>query len=158
ALSQQPERAVTAMETALDYSLRHCRTILAFTEEGDTVRALLERCASSGPLGDYRHRILQHFSDQGGRDAGAQDSGDGGVLSERELAILRLIKLGTTNKVIARQMNISIPTVKWHLQNIYRKLGVRTRTGAVFQAGDSLDAAASDTERETMARPRLRKV
>ena len=55
-------------------------------------------------------------------------------LSQRELDVLRLLAGGSTNKEVARQLYISLPTVKWHASNIYGKLGVQNRTQAVAKA------------------------
>lgn len=51
-------------------------------------------------------------------------------LTPRELEILRLVIAGKTNKAIAKEIYISAKTVEFHLENIYRKLGVRTRLTA----------------------------
>jgi DNA-binding NarL/FixJ family response regulator len=48
-------------------------------------------------------------------------------LTPRELEILHLVIAGKTNKAIAIEIYISAKTVEFHLENIYRKLGVRTR-------------------------------
>ena len=48
-------------------------------------------------------------------------------LTPRELEILQLVIAGKTNKAIAKEIYISAKTVEFHLENIYRKLGVRTR-------------------------------
>jgi LuxR family maltose regulon positive regulatory protein len=55
-------------------------------------------------------------------------------LSERELEILRLIALGSSNPEIAEELVVAIGTVKSHTGNIYSKLGVRNRTEAVARA------------------------
>jgi len=55
-------------------------------------------------------------------------------LTSRELEILELIKEGLSNEAIAKQLFLSLGTVKWHTTNIYGKLGVRRRTEAVAQA------------------------
>jgi DNA-binding NarL/FixJ family response regulator len=47
---------------------------------------------------------------------------------------LRLIAIGLTNKAIAARLGISTATVKRHVANLYAKLGVSTRTGAVAAA------------------------
>jgi DNA-binding NarL/FixJ family response regulator len=48
-------------------------------------------------------------------------------LTSRELEILRLVLAGQTNKAIAAEIFISEKTVEFHLDNIYTKIGVRTR-------------------------------
>ena len=48
-------------------------------------------------------------------------------LTYRELEILQLILAGYTNKAIAAEIHISEKTVEFHLDNIYTKIGVRTR-------------------------------
>jgi DNA-binding NarL/FixJ family response regulator len=48
-------------------------------------------------------------------------------LTPRELEILRLVLEGQTNKAIAAEIYISEKTVEFHLDNLYNKIGVRTR-------------------------------
>jgi DNA-binding NarL/FixJ family response regulator len=48
-------------------------------------------------------------------------------LTSRELEILQLVLAGYTNKAIAAEIFISEKTVEFHLDNIYSKIGVRTR-------------------------------
>ncbi len=48
-------------------------------------------------------------------------------LTPRELEILQLVLAGKTNKTIASEIYISTKTVEFHLDNIYAKIGVRTR-------------------------------
>lgn len=55
-------------------------------------------------------------------------------LSERELEILGLIAQGASNQAIADRLVITVGTAKWHLSNIYGKLGVRSRTQALARA------------------------
>lgn len=52
------------------------------------------------------------------------------ALSEREEEVLSLVAEGLSNKQIARQLHISSNTVKYHLQNIFSRLGVSNRTEA----------------------------
>jgi DNA-binding NarL/FixJ family response regulator len=55
-------------------------------------------------------------------------------LSGRELEILQLVVKGKTNQAIADTLNIALPTVKHHVQNILQKLGVTSRTEAAVAA------------------------
>lgn len=48
-------------------------------------------------------------------------------LTPRELQILQLVIAGEPNKAIANEMCISVKTVEFHLDNIYTKIGARTR-------------------------------
>lgn len=58
------------------------------------------------------------------------------VVTERELDVLRLLASGHRNKEIADQLALSVNTVKYHLENLYQKLGVQSRTQAVRVASE----------------------
>jgi DNA-binding NarL/FixJ family response regulator len=64
------------------------------------------------------------------------DASDGQdpLLTERELTILTAVAGGLTTKAISGELWVSEHTVKFHLPNIYRKLGVSNRSGAVRYA------------------------
>ncbi|HEU0202993.1 MAG TPA: LuxR C-terminal-related transcriptional regulator [Burkholderiaceae bacterium] len=55
-------------------------------------------------------------------------------LSEREVEILRALATAMPNKRIAQALGLSPETVKWHLKNVYSKLGVYGRDGAIARA------------------------
>lgn len=55
-------------------------------------------------------------------------------ISPREQQVLRLLSAGLSNRQIAARFSISASTVKTHLENIYHKLGVSSRTQAIAQA------------------------
>ena len=55
-------------------------------------------------------------------------------LSERELEVLDLLASGRTNSEVARDLFVSVGTVKSHTGNIYRKLGAKNRAEALARA------------------------
>jgi two-component system, NarL family, response regulator LiaR len=55
-------------------------------------------------------------------------------LSERELEVLKLAAKGSSNKEIAENLCISIRTVQGHINSIFHKLSVGSRTEAIFQS------------------------
>ncbi len=55
-------------------------------------------------------------------------------LSERQIAIVRLLVAGHTNSEIAEELHLSVNTIKWYLQQIYQEMGVRNRVEAVARA------------------------
>jgi LuxR family maltose regulon positive regulatory protein len=73
------------------------------------------------------------------RDSARTASPVGGLperLSGREHEILQLVAAGKSNRRIAAELFVSVGTVKTHLNNLYRKLGARSRTQAVARARD----------------------
>ncbi len=56
--------------------------------------------------------------------------------TQREVEVLNLLFEGLNNREIALKLNISIHTVKSHLESIYPKLGVNNRLRAVIKAID----------------------
>lgn len=63
----------------------------------------------------------------------ARDEAAGGaaLLTPREVEILAMVGDGASNKAVARRLGISAHTVKFHLEAVFRKLGVATRAEAV---------------------------
>ncbi len=69
-----------------------------------------------------------------GSSGTASDEGDDGPkalgLTDREIAILQALARGLSNAEIAKELWVTQQTVKFHLTNIYRKLGAKNRTQA----------------------------
>jgi DNA-binding NarL/FixJ family response regulator len=59
-----------------------------------------------------------------------------GVLTAREVEVLRLVAAGHTNRMIATSLVLSEKTVARHLSNIYTKLGIGSRSAATAYAYD----------------------
>jgi DNA-binding NarL/FixJ family response regulator len=66
-----------------------------------------------------------------------------GGLSAKELTVLEHLALGQSNREIASQLWVSDQTVKFHLRNVYRKLGASTRTEAIRIAHEHALVAAA---------------
>lgn len=68
-------------------------------------------------------------------DTGLHEAGvEVGQLTPRELQLLELLGLGLNNQHIADRVALSVPTVKWHLYNLYAKLHVKSRAAALAKA------------------------
>ncbi len=65
---------------------------------------------------------------------GSRDDAAEAGLTARELAVLRLIATGKTNRAIAGELSVSEKTIERHVSNIFLKLGVATRAAATAYA------------------------
>ena len=63
--------------------------------------------------------------------APTESAADAAGLTDREVTLVRALARGLSNKQISQELWITEQTVKFHLSNIYRKLDVSNRTGAV---------------------------
>ncbi len=59
-------------------------------------------------------------------------------LTGKELEILALLREGLSNQDISQRTGIALSTTKWHLKNIFAKLGVSNRTAAILRLGQGL--------------------
>ena len=99
----------------------------ARTEEGVPAYSLSERRGQALPDGDPTSPLAR--SGANGTSTRLEDP-----LSERELEVLGLLATGKTNSEVARDLFVSLGTVKSHTGNIYRKLGARNRAEALARA------------------------
>jgi len=60
------------------------------------------------------------------------------LLTMREMEILNLLSTGAKNTDIAKQLSLSVHTIKTHIYHIYKKLDVENRTQAVNWASHNL--------------------
>jgi DNA-binding NarL/FixJ family response regulator len=118
--------------------------MLSGIDDPTLVRAALERGAAAFVLKHVDPRDLAAAVRQvvGGAifrpldllPQGARRTTDEAGLSKRELSILEALQSGSSNAAIAQELFLAEQTVKFHLTNIYRKLGVSSRTEAVRHA------------------------
>ncbi len=87
--------------------------------DSELAARLLRRLAAEGGAGGGRRAVRGASSEQ---------------LTPREFEVLRLMKLGYTNRQIARDLVISLGTAKNHVEHIIAKLRVSDRTQAVVKA------------------------
>jgi len=132
AARQQPEPAVATLAGALALAAPE-RYIRIFLDEGPALLGLLRRAAAQNTARDAIARLL---AAAGQSLPGVESAQLFDPLSERELEILQLIADGKSNKELADALALTVGTIKWHLNNIYSKLGARSRTQAIALARD----------------------
>lgn len=64
-----------------------------------------------------------------------RDSFKGIGLTDRQIEVLALLMKGRSNKVIAKTLNMAVPTVKNHITAVLKALGVASRTEAIIKVG-----------------------
>jgi len=64
------------------------------------------------------------------------------ALTAAELRVARLAADGLTNRAVAQRLEVSVKAVEWHLSHVYRKLGIRGRTGLAAALGAPAPAPA----------------
>jgi DNA-binding NarL/FixJ family response regulator len=74
------------------------------------------------------------FSTVGATESGTPSGAKAAGLTDREIAILTELAKGKSNDEIAKELWVTQQTVKFHLTNVYRKLGAKNRADAVRQA------------------------
>jgi LuxR family maltose regulon positive regulatory protein len=107
-----------------------------FLDEGKPIETLLAAGVTKWREPDllaYAGKLLAAFADESVPPTAGQ-APHAGILSERELEVLRLMAAGCSDREIANELVIAIGTAKRHGANIFDKLDVRNRTEAVTKA------------------------
>ncbi|MEO6887385.1 MAG: LuxR C-terminal-related transcriptional regulator [Ktedonobacteraceae bacterium] len=105
--------------------------IRVFVDEGRPMIDLLRHALSHGIAPGYTRKLLAALEVP---EAG--ESLESTPLSEREMRVLQSIAAGKSNQQIAADLTIALSTIKTHINNIYGKLNVHSRTQAVARARD----------------------
>ncbi|MEZ4594244.1 MAG: LuxR C-terminal-related transcriptional regulator [Chloroflexota bacterium] len=107
-----------------------------FIEEGQPMRELLAACLTQGAAAEYVTRLMQAIDPAPDMAAAPPDLNQLLIepLSDRELEVLVLIGNGLANQAIADELVIALSTVKKHVNNIFGKLNVSSRTQAIGRA------------------------
>lgn len=123
--------------------------ILSVYDDNPHITLGLEAGASGYVLKDVDYhellRIIKHYAHgapvssnfltANGAPAGKLNddgAGHGVTLTRREMEVMDLLTCGLRSQEIAETLNISIETVKVHIQHIYRKLGVKNRVEMIL--------------------------
>jgi LuxR family maltose regulon positive regulatory protein len=106
-----------------------------FLDEGAPMTALLRAASKQGSAGGYVRRLLAAID--GPASGVPVQRGLVEPLSARELDVLRLLGTDLDGPGIARELVVSLNTVRTHTKNIYAKLGVNNRRAAI-RRGDEL--------------------
>ena len=115
-----------------------------FVDEGPPMASLLKAAAKQGIAPNYVRRLLAALNKT--EDLNPAKQGLIEPLSERELDVLRLLGTDLDGPDIARQLIVSLSTVRTHTNRIYAKLGVNNRRAAVRRA-EELDLMSRIRER-----------
>jgi LuxR family maltose regulon positive regulatory protein len=127
--------ALAALDTALSRAEPEGYVRL-FADEGAPLARLLRQAAAQGMATAARLQVALATAPQRPGRPGLASEPFIEPLSERELEVLHLIADGLSNREIAARLVLAVTTVKKHASNIYRKLGVGSRTEAVARARD----------------------
>jgi LuxR family maltose regulon positive regulatory protein len=125
--------AIAAIEQALSAGEPDgfCRV---FLDMGQPMAGLLRQARRQGLFLDYVDKLLAAFQVVESKQPEGELLPE--PLSERELEVLQLIRVGATNQEIAGQLFIAVTTVKKHVGNILVKLDAANRVEAIARARD----------------------
>jgi LuxR family transcriptional regulator, maltose regulon positive regulatory protein len=132
-LAAQPadlSRAHRYLRTALELAQPH-GYLATIIEQGPGIATLLRSLPAGPGLKPYVDELSVRAEAAGASSSGPARQPPGGLLSDRELEVLRLLASRLTTTEIAGALFISANTLKSHMKSIYRKLDVSSRADAV---------------------------
>jgi len=125
------------------YKAESSRFVRTFLDEGGVVISMIKQLLASGTdrqeqpeecSNEYLFFLLDEMAKGTLKTSNHQSLPGNAVgvepLTDHEMHILKMLEAGYQNKQIAQELNISLNTVKYHLKNIFGKLGVVNRTQA----------------------------
>ena len=105
-----------------------CGYLLKRAEPEKIIAAIREAQEGGGPMTpESARKVIGQFRGQATATAAVED------LTDRERAVLEFVMHGLGNKAIADRLGVTVAAVKWHLQHIYEKLHVHSRTEAALK-------------------------
>jgi LuxR family maltose regulon positive regulatory protein len=108
-----------------------------FADEGAPMTDLLLESVERGAAPKYAHKLLSALGvERHEREANASKSSAALAepLTDREMQVLRLLSTHLSSNEIADRLYISANTARFHIKNIYGKLGVHRRSDAIQRA------------------------
>lgn len=130
-LQGEHNTALMALQEALSLAEPQ-NYVQLFVDEGPIMAHLLSEAVSSGTVSDYVDSLLKAFNRPAASLTAIQPLIE--PLSERELDVLRLLASDLSGPEIARNLMISLNTMRTHTKNIYSKLSVSSRLSALRRA------------------------
>ena len=144
--TQRCKEALPHLLEALQLGQRH-GLVLSLLDAFGNVRPLLEHALTLPQIQNnlvvshYVQRLVllqaSHAAPRSPESVSSKSRINLDTLSEREREVMDLLGQAMPNKKIARTLGVSPETVKWHLKNVYNKLGVSERDAAVARWRDA---------------------
>ena len=118
---EDPDRIFSALRAgASGYLLKR-------TAPEEIIAAIREVSSGGGPMsGEIARKVIEYFGRQ------MNPAPEVECLTFREKEVLDLLANGFSNKEISSRMFVTVDTVRWHLNHIYSKLHVHSRTEAIL--------------------------
>ena len=134
----EPASALADLQRALAIAAPR-QYLPVFLDEAGALRATVDRldpermrASEAAPLARQLQQLMGKSNGQVQAEQSAVPATE--ELTRREVAILKRLGSGLSNKEIAEAIFISEGTLKWHLHNVYGKLAVKNRSGALIRA------------------------
>ncbi|MEO5806427.1 LuxR C-terminal-related transcriptional regulator [Devosia sp.] len=124
--------------------------VRVFLEGGERMATLLKLALKRGVTPVYTRSLLAGFG-----PVEAKPPAQPGLiepLSDRELDVLRLLRSDLGGPEIARELMISLNTMRTHTKNIFEKLGVNSRRSAVHRADELICSSAVSSDKSSSPR------
>lgn len=119
---EDPERIFQALRAGA------CGYLLKRARPEKIIAAIREAQQGGVPMTpEIARKVIGEFRIQGATAAQVEQ------LTDREKTVLELVMHGLGNKAIAERLGVTVAAVKWHLQHIYEKLHVHSRTEAALK-------------------------
>lgn len=119
---EDPDRIFSALRAgASGYLLKR-------TAPEEIIAAIREVSSGGGPMsGEIARKVIEYFGRQ------MNPAPEVECLTFREKEVLDLLANGFSNKEISSRLFVTVDTVRWHLNHIYSKLHVHSRTEAILK-------------------------